>query len=123
MLRIYKLYDFDLSIDGTNLSKRVPAARSSFSSYPGSIFSGDDFYVLSSGLVVQETTIGYLFHFISFFFSLLLVSLILVLFYYYYYFIIIIIIFIIIIITFIIIITIVIFIIIIVIFAPDRLLQ
>ena len=58
MLRIYKLYDFDLSMDGTDVSKRVPAVRSSFSSYPGSLFSGDDFYVLSSGLVVQETTIG-----------------------------------------------------------------
>jgi hypothetical protein len=59
MLRVYKLYDFPFTLDGTSPSERVPAVRTSFSSYPGSIFSGDDFYVLSSGLVVQETTIGY----------------------------------------------------------------
>ena len=58
MLRAYKLYDFPFTLDGTS-QDRVPAVRSSFSSYPGSIFSGDDFYVLSSGLVVQETTIGW----------------------------------------------------------------
>ena len=57
MLRAYKLYDFPFTLDGTS-SQQVPAVRSSFSSYPGSIFSGDDFYVLSSGMVVQETTIG-----------------------------------------------------------------
>jgi len=58
MLRVYKMYDFPYTLDGTS-NERVPAQRSSFSSYPGSLFSGDDFYVLSSGLVVQETTIGY----------------------------------------------------------------
>uniref|UniRef100_A0AAY4A239 Phospholipase B-like n=1 Tax=Denticeps clupeoides TaxID=299321 RepID=A0AAY4A239_9TELE len=40
MLRIMKKYSF------------------AFSSYPGAIFSGDDFYILSSGLVTMETTIG-----------------------------------------------------------------
>jgi len=55
MLRVFKLYDLPLkTLDG----KAVPAVQSSFSSYPGSLYSGDDFYLLSSGLVVQETTIG-----------------------------------------------------------------
>jgi hypothetical protein len=58
MLRTFKLYDFPFRLDGSS-EERVPAIRSSFSSYPGSIFSGDDFYVLSSGMVVQETTIGF----------------------------------------------------------------
>eukprot|EP00042_Codosiga_hollandica_P042942 m.401136 g.401136 ORF g.401136 m.401136 type:complete len:559 (+) comp56440_c0_seq2:369-2045(+) len=58
MLRTYKMYDFDWSLDGTT-NDRVPGTRTAFSAYPGSLFSGDDFYVLSSGLVVQETTIGY----------------------------------------------------------------
>ena len=57
MLRVFKLYDLPYTLDGTS-KQQVPAVRSSFSSYPGSLFSGDDFYVLSSGLVVQETTIG-----------------------------------------------------------------
>ena len=58
MLRTFKLYDFPFRLTGFS-EERVPAIRSSFSSYPGSIFSGDDFYVLSSGMAVQETTIGF----------------------------------------------------------------
>jgi hypothetical protein len=80
MLRIFKLYDLPFTLSGAEgmggpaegkpefrispprvpkfPHSRVPGARASFASYPGALFSGDDFYVLSSGLVVQETTIG-----------------------------------------------------------------
>ncbi|KFV08741.1 Putative phospholipase B-like 2, partial [Tauraco erythrolophus] len=37
---------------------QIPGSIQVFSSYPGTIFSGDDFYILSSGLVALETTIG-----------------------------------------------------------------
>lgn len=48
MLRIYKHYNF-------NLTELRPAAdRMSFSSYPGELFSDDDFYLLSSGLVMLQ---------------------------------------------------------------------
>ena len=58
MLRMYKMYDFPYTMTGDPASGRVPAQRVSFSSYPGVLNSGDDFYVTSAGLVVQETTIG-----------------------------------------------------------------
>ena len=60
MLRMYKLYDlpFKMSDRENDPALRVPATRVSFSSYPGCLNSGDDFYVLSSGLIQQETTIG-----------------------------------------------------------------
>lgn len=35
----------------------LPGGIQAFSSYPGSIFSGDDFYILSSGLVRTESSI------------------------------------------------------------------
>jgi len=56
MSRIWKLYDFPLTMPGQG--GRVPAVRSSFSSYPATIYSSDDIYALSSGLVVLETTIN-----------------------------------------------------------------
>ena len=50
MLRIYKHYSF-------NLTELQPAAqRVSFSSYPGEVFSDDDFFILSSKLVMLQTT-------------------------------------------------------------------
>lgn len=52
MLRIWKYYDFDLNSEGT------VAQGTSFSSYPGSLSSIDDFYTLTSNLVVIETTNG-----------------------------------------------------------------
>ncbi|KAI7808257.1 putative phospholipase B-like 2 [Triplophysa rosa] len=57
MLRILKKYNFTYrtSPDGKRV---IPGRVQAFSSYPGSIFSGDDFYILSSGLVTMETTIG-----------------------------------------------------------------
>ena len=56
MLRILKKYKMPL--------RRVPkgepvsAVEMSFSSYPGVIYSGDDFTITSSGLTILETTIG-----------------------------------------------------------------
>ncbi|KAK3737518.1 hypothetical protein QZH41_010630 [Actinostola sp. cb2023] len=56
LLRIFKLYDFPFQYaSGKN---QIPGYRQSFSSSPGNLLSGDDFYLLSSGMVSQETTIG-----------------------------------------------------------------
>lgn len=64
MIRTYKLYDLPFRLNPTQETKEgganvVPGASMSFSSYPGTLLSGDDFYQISSGLVVIETTIGY----------------------------------------------------------------
>jgi len=56
MLRIQKRYVFRYG--RTEGGEKIPGYVASFSSYPGIISSQDDFYVLSSGLVTQETTIG-----------------------------------------------------------------
>ncbi|XP_063310769.1 putative phospholipase B-like 2 [Pelobates fuscus] len=57
MLRIIKKYVLPFRSSPTGGST-VPGSVQTFSSYPGTIFSGDDFYLLSSGLVTLETTIG-----------------------------------------------------------------
>ena len=78
MLRIWKIYDFPCVLCPLGVrrvvcpySQRVgryslvespnsivPSRRTLFSSYPGTINSGDDFYLCSYGLAVMETTIG-----------------------------------------------------------------
>ncbi|XP_053324923.1 putative phospholipase B-like 2 [Spea bombifrons] len=57
MLRIIKKYTLPYRTS-PNGGPTVPGWVQTFSSYPGTIFSGDDFYLLSSGLVTLETTIG-----------------------------------------------------------------
>ncbi|XP_041348218.1 putative phospholipase B-like 2 [Gigantopelta aegis] len=57
MLRILKKYTFPYTVNGKN-SDRVPGTTMTFSSYPGTLMSGDDFYQIDSGLVSLETTIG-----------------------------------------------------------------
>eukprot|EP01116_Phalansterium_solitarium_P020882 TRINITY_DN6321_c0_g1_i1.p1 TRINITY_DN6321_c0_g1~~TRINITY_DN6321_c0_g1_i1.p1 ORF type:complete len:550 (+),score=222.39 TRINITY_DN6321_c0_g1_i1:99-1748(+) len=52
MLRIYKIYNFQLRAPSTN------AISTSFSAYPATLSSIDDFYALSSGFAVMETTNG-----------------------------------------------------------------
>ncbi|XP_059532653.1 putative phospholipase B-like 2 [Myotis daubentonii] len=58
MLRIIKKYWFQFREGPQEDSPLAPGNKLVFSSYPGTIFSCDDFYVLSSGLVTLETTIG-----------------------------------------------------------------
>lgn len=59
MLRVQKKYILPFRRTGSSKPKDVnPGHTVTFSSYPGMIFSGDDYYILSSGLVTLETTIG-----------------------------------------------------------------
>ena len=61
MTRIFKMYElpysFSSTSDTTDFKTTIPGSRIAFSSYPGNLFSTDDWYTLSSGLVVTETTI------------------------------------------------------------------
>ncbi|XP_012944732.1 putative phospholipase B-like 2 [Aplysia californica] len=58
MLRILKRYSFELHMTAGS-KELAPGNTMTFSSYPGPLMSGDDFYAISSGLVSQETTIGF----------------------------------------------------------------
>ncbi|XP_017686845.1 PREDICTED: putative phospholipase B-like 2 [Lepidothrix coronata] len=57
MLRLIKKYTLPFRASAGGKSQ-IPGSIQVFSSYPGTIFSADDFYILSSGLVALETTIG-----------------------------------------------------------------
>ncbi|OBS58830.1 hypothetical protein A6R68_10027 [Neotoma lepida] len=58
MLRIIKKYRLQFREGPKEEYPPMAGNRLVFSSYPGTIFSSDDFYILSSGLVTLETTIG-----------------------------------------------------------------
>ncbi|XP_045390713.1 putative phospholipase B-like 2 [Lemur catta] len=58
MLRVIKKYWFQFREGPREDDPLVPGNKVIFSSYPGTIFSCDDFYILGSGLVTLETTIG-----------------------------------------------------------------
>ncbi|VUZ53168.1 unnamed protein product [Hymenolepis diminuta] len=56
MLKVMKYYEFDWHLTRNPDSPKIPADKMLFSSYPSTICSVDDFNVLSTGLVTQETT-------------------------------------------------------------------
>ncbi|MCL4148177.1 UNVERIFIED_CONTAM: hypothetical protein GTU68_048902 [Idotea baltica] len=59
MLRVQKKYIFPLRLTANSKTKQfIPGSVSTFSSYPAYIMSGDDYYLLSSGLLTLETTTG-----------------------------------------------------------------
>ncbi|GAB1290098.1 Putative phospholipase B-like 2 [Apodemus speciosus] len=58
MLRIIKKYRLQFREGPREDYPLIAGNNLVFSSYPGTIFSGDDFYILGSGLVTLETTIG-----------------------------------------------------------------
>ncbi|CAG7715957.1 unnamed protein product [Allacma fusca] len=57
MLKILKRYKFPLKISSAPDSPPAPGSSISMSSYPGMVSSMDDFYTISSGLLVTETSI------------------------------------------------------------------
>ncbi|XP_069670595.1 putative phospholipase B-like 2 [Periplaneta americana] len=57
MLKMQKKYDLHYKIL-PNSSITIPGSSMTFSAYPGTIQSGDDFYITSAGLAIVETTIG-----------------------------------------------------------------
>ncbi|KAI8424712.1 hypothetical protein MSG28_006666 [Choristoneura fumiferana] len=57
MLRIQKKYVLNYRLSATS-RVRIPGYKMAFSSYPAFVQSTDDLYIISSGLVTAETTIG-----------------------------------------------------------------
>ncbi len=57
MIRILKKYSLKVRTTTRAGSPIVPGYNMSFSSYPGLLYSLDDFNVISSGLVSLETTL------------------------------------------------------------------
>ena len=57
ILRVFKLYNLKFQTSKID-STVIPGYRVSFYFYPGMLLSGDDFYMMSSGLVTTETTLG-----------------------------------------------------------------
>ncbi|XP_052756530.1 putative phospholipase B-like 2 [Galleria mellonella] len=57
MLRFQKMYVLRYHVSPRS-QRRIPGYKMSLSSYPAFVQSTDDFYIISSGLVAAETTIG-----------------------------------------------------------------
>lgn len=57
MLRFQKMYVLNYRL-APNSNKPIPGRKMSFTSYPAFVQSTDDFYIMSSGLVAAETTVG-----------------------------------------------------------------
>lgn len=57
MLRILKNYEFYFHRTASTDSSLIPGYNMTFSSYPGSLHSADDFYQISSGLVTLQTSL------------------------------------------------------------------
>lgn len=55
MYRVYKAYDLNLHLSNGDL---IPGHKVAMASYPGRFTSGDDFYITSARLAIQETTIS-----------------------------------------------------------------